>query len=465
MSGTFEQQLRSIVGPKGWKGAEDQAPFLTEWRGDYQSVARAIVCPDSLESLRAVVSLCHSKRVPIVPQGGNTGLCGGAVSSDHEVIVSTQRMRRSPVVLAQDDAMLADAGNSLATLKHAADAADRLFPLSLSAEGSCQIGGNLSTNAGGVNFLRYGGARDQVLGLQVVLADGRVLDDLHVLRKNNAGYDWKHWFIGAEGTLGIITAASLKLWPKPKQRLVCWLAVPDLAEIISIFQQARQDFGNTMTAFELISQRALRFVDRHHASAKIPTHRDTPWYSLIELHGSEAEVNQSYFERFIGGLVDAGKISDAILAQSDAQADALWALRHSISDAQRCEGVSLKHDIALPLSRIAGFVDHVASALEKLCPGIRPVCFGHIGDGNLHYNVSQPTAMSREDFLTLHDNIHDVVHQAVRDCGGTISAEHGIGLKKRTLLREQIGEVAYDVMLAQKRALDPLNLMNPGKVL
>ncbi|MFK8052026.1 MAG: FAD-binding oxidoreductase [Woeseiaceae bacterium] len=463
MSEAFLSELREIVGDEGWVSESAQLPFLREWRGDYKSTASTVVCPSNVSQVSAIVALCARAKVAVVPQGGNTGLCGGAVAERGQVILSLTKMNAAPEVFADDDVVQVEAGCLLADIQAAAAAHDRLFPLSLSAEGSCQIGGNLSTNAGGVNFVRYGGARDQVLGLQVVLANGRIIDDRHHLRKNNAGYDWKHWFIGAEGTLGVVTAASLKLWPKPQKRLVAWLSCESLGDVVSTYRETMANFGSLVSAFELISDRACRFVERRYPDLGAPS--QARWSALIEWHGSNYEIADDAILGFLAGLQRRSIISEAIIAQSESQAERFWQVRHAISSSQRPEGVSFKHDIALPLSKIASFAEQTESALLNLVSGLRPVCFGHMGDGNLHYNISQPRDMDAQDFLVFREPVSSLVHKAVLGAGGTISAEHGIGMKKREWLRTQIGDDAYQTMLAQKRMLDPDNIMNPGKVL
>ena len=457
--------LRDALAPTAWVTGDDMQPFLAEWRGDYESHALAVALPTTTAEVAAVVRACAREKVSIVPQGGNTGLCGGAVATPEQVILSTQRMNQVTALSVQDNCITLQSGCTLLQAKQAALVADRYLPLSLSAEGSCQIGGNLATNAGGVNFLKYGGARDQTLGLEVVLANGEIMDGCSQLRKNNSGYDWKHWFIGAEGTLGIITAATLKLWSLPDRRSVVWLGFDSFRALLDCFKSTRQAFGNTLAAFELIGQRALDFVLRHVVTDSPPIATAHRWYALVEIHGSETEVDAHQVFAFFSRKQFEAEIQNAVVASSERDAERLWRLRHAISEAQRAEGISIKHDIALPLESMPDFVARTENALQAIAPGCRVVCFGHIGDGNLHYNVSQPIDMPVAQFDNMREAIQQTVYETVLQHGGSVSAEHGIGLKKRALLEAQVGRTAYQAMQSLKQALDPQNIMNPGKVL
>ncbi|MEO0345408.1 MAG: FAD-binding oxidoreductase [Pseudomonadota bacterium] len=456
--------LRGVAGDNAVLTTDaDRAPFLTEWRGNYVGEAPIVVQPDSVDAVVAVVGCCAELGVPVVPQGGNTGLVGGSVSGRSDVVVSLSRVNAVREVDATNFSLCVDAGCTLAAAQAAAAAADLMLPLSLSSEGSCQIGGNLATNAGGVNVLRYGNARDQVLGLEVVLPDGTLLSALQGLRKNNAGYDLKQLFVGSEGTLGIITGATLKLVPAPEARLVLWLALDSHTQVLEAYTRFRRALGATMAAFELIPDIAVDFVTRHIEGTRRPA--NAPLHALIELHGGHAEVNRDAVLAAVSEAADSGALRDAIVADSDRDQAALWAVRHHISEAQRHEGASIKHDIAVPLGALQAFIDAVAEPVEALVPGVRAVCFGHIGDGNLHFNLSQPPGLDREAFLAQAPALTRTVHEAAQSLGGTISAEHGIGLLKRDLLASQVGPVSHALMRRLKESLDPDGIMNPGKLL
>ncbi|MEO1595126.1 MAG: FAD-binding oxidoreductase [Pseudomonadota bacterium] len=462
--GQVAQALEAVAGANAVLTAyADRAPFLAEWRGNYAGAAPIVVQPGSVESVSAVVRCCAELGVPVVPQGGNTGLVGGSVSGPAEVVVSLSRLRAVREVDAVNFSLLADAGCTLAAAQAAADEVGLMLPLSLSSEGSCQIGGNLATNAGGVNVLRYGNARDQVLGLEVVLPDGTLLSALQALRKNNAGYDLKHLFVGSEGTLGIITGATLKLVPAPEARLVLWLALDSHAQVLEAYARFRRQFGATMAAFELIPDIAVDFVTRHIEGTRRPA--DAPVHALIELHGGRAEVNRDAVFASVTDAVDSGALRDAVVAESDRDQAALWAVRHHISEAQSHEGASIKHDIAVPLGALQTLIDTATTQVEALVPGVRPVCFGHIGDGNLHFNLSQPQGLDRAAFLAHAPALTRTVHEAAQSLGGTISAEHGIGLLKRDLLAAQVGPASHALMRRLKQSLDPDGIMNPGKLL
>jgi FAD/FMN-containing dehydrogenase len=458
--------MHSLVGDGAvLTDSEALAPYLAEWRGHYRGRASIAVLPRTLEQVAAVVRYCHQHDIGIVPQGGNTGLCGGAVAGEHELLLSLARMNQVREVDAASFAITAEAGCTLAAVQAAAADKGRLFPLSLSAEGSCQIGGNLSTNAGGVNVLRYGGARDLTLGLEVVLPDGRVFSSLDALRKNTAGYDLKQLFIGAEGTLGVITAATLKLFAQPGGRATAWVALDSAADAVALFGAARDALGEGLTAFELIPDIALDMILAHVPGCRAPLDRRYGVAVLLELSGAEQAPVAASLERFLTARHESGEVRDAAIAANNAQAAAFWRLRHSISDAQRQQGVSLKHDIALPVGRLADFMRAAERALRDALPDVRIVSFGHVGDGNLHYNLSQPAAMPAEAFRAQAERLTGIVHAACLDHGGTISAEHGVGQLKRDALRRQVGPVAHDLMRSIKSALDPKGLMNPGKVL
>ena len=459
------EKLKDIVGPAGWTADPvDLEPHLTEWRGLWRGTTALMVSPQTTDQVARIVAACSATGTAIVPQGGNTGLCGGAIpdESGDQVLLSLSRMSSIRALDAEDYSMVVEAGCILSDLQAAAAAAGRMFPLSLAAEGSCQIGGNLSTNAGGINVLRYGTARDQVLGLEVVLADGTIWDGLRSLRKDTAGYDLKQLFIGAEGTLGIITAATLKLYPAVQNVKTAFVAVPSAQSAVELLAALHQDLSDRLQAFELIPDRALRYVERHVPSASIPFDNGHPWYVLLE---SANAMDDETLERHLLRLLEASIASDAIVAKNAAEAAGLWHLRHSISEAQKKEGASLKHDVSVPVARIGEFIDAATSAVEQAAPGARVVAFGHVGDGNVHFNVSQPGDDPPHAFLAQRDAVASVVYDMVASFGGSISAEHGIGQGKREHLRFYRSETELDLMRTLKAALDPQHILNPGKVI
>jgi len=462
------RMLADVVGvDQVLTASADLAPYLVDWRGRYRGSARCVVRPADTAAVAGVVRACGAVRVPIVPQGGNTSLCGAATppADGGAVVVSLSRLDRLRAIDPANNTMTVEAGCILARLHAAAAAAGRLFPLSLAAEGSCQIGGNLSTNAGGVQVLRYGNTRELTLGLEVVLPNGEVWDGLHGLRKDNTGYDLKHLFIGAEGTLGIITAAVLKLFPLLPARATAWLAIASPALAIRLLARLQASFDAALTACELVSEVALDLVRQHLPStqAAVPASR---WHLLIELtSGGEESALRETLAVCLAQAIEAGELGDAVLAQSDEQARQVWRLRENIGEAQRIDGPSIKHDVSLPISLLPEFIDRADAALNAAFPGIRIVTFGHIGDGNLHYNQSYPRAGDNADFIARQGVVNRIVHDLVHALGGSISAEHGIGQLKRDELLRYKSPVEIEMMRAVKRALDPLALMNPGKVL
>ena len=460
--------LTTLVGEANVLTAEgDMAPHLGDWRGRYRGTARCVVRPGSTAEVAAVVHACAAAGTPIVPQGGNTSHCGASIPdlTGRAVVLSLSRMRGVRAIDADNNTMTVEAGCVLHNIQEAARAVDRLFPLSLAAEGSCQIGGNLATNAGGVQVLRYGNARELVLGLEVVLPDGRVWDGLRGLRKDNTGYDMKQLFIGSEGTLGIITAAVLKLFPLPRARATAWLAIDSAHTATRLLGQLQAAFGTSLTACELVSDVSLGLVLKNIRGARAPL-GDSPWHLLVELSGpgDDTELRVG-LEAFLERALENREIVDAVVAQSGEQAEQLWVLRESISEAQKIEGFSIKHDISVPVSRIGEFIDRAGAALQAAYPGIRIVAFGHVGDGNLHYNQSKPEAGENAAFIAAQSQVNRIVHDIVHELGGSISAEHGIGQLKREELQRYKSAVELDMMRAVKQALDPQWIMNPGKVL
>jgi FAD/FMN-containing dehydrogenase len=462
-------RLCSAVGPKGFILDPDlMAPYLLDERGMYRGKTPVVLRPASTAEVAEIVRICAETGTPIVPQGGNTGLCGAATPYEdgRAVLMSLTRMNRVREVDPLNYTITVEAGVILADVQAEAAKADRLFPLSLGGEGSARIGGNLSTNAGGTGVLKYGNARDLVLGVEVVLPDGRVLDLLCGLRKDNTGYDLKQLFIGAEGTLGIITACVLKTFPRPGDVQTAFCAVASPAASVELLSRARTLSDDRVITFEWIGSTAYDFGMRHIPGLRRPLVNDYDHYVLIELAaGSAASGLRETMEAVLADGVENGLVLDAAIAESTAQAKAFWKIRETLPEAQKSEGVSIKHDVSVPISRIAEFIDVASAKLTARVPGIRVCAFGHIGDGNLHFNVSQPAGGDGAAFQALHHDINRIVHDTVVGMRGSISAEHGIGRLKREELQHYKSPVALDVMRALKAALDPKGIMNPGKVL
>lgn len=461
-------RLKEIVGPKGVvDDANDMAPYLVERRDLYRGRTPLVLKPASTAELSALMKIAHETGTKIVPQGGNTGLVGGQIpfESGEEIVLSLARMNRVLALDAENNTLTVEAGVTLAAAQAAAEAAGRLFPLSLASEGSCQIGGNLSTNAGGTAVLRYGNARELVLGLEVVLADGRIWSALTGLRKDNTGYDLKQLFLGSEGTLGIIAAAVLKLFPKPRAVETAFAAVPDVASAVSLLRLAEEKAGGLVTGFELMPRIGIDFVTKHLPDAVDPLAAPSPWYVLIELSsGGEDDALRIALETALGAAMEKGLVADAALARSETQRADFWRLRESMSDVQRLEGGSIKHDVSVPVSAVAEFIARATAAVEARLPGIRPVPFGHVGDGNIHFNLSQPPSADKAAYLARWDEMSAIVHGIVRELGGSISAEHGVGRMKRDEIAATKSPVEIELMRTLKRALDPKNILNPGKV-
>jgi FAD/FMN-containing dehydrogenase len=450
---SLHKRFADIVGAANVLTAPaDTKPYFTDWRRQYSAPGECVVRPASTLEVSKVVALCAAEGIAVVPQGGNTGLVGGSVPTGarREIVLALGRMNRIRALDALNDTVTVEAGCVLAAVQDAADQAGRLFPLSLAAEGSCQIGGNLSTNAGGVNVLRYGNAREQVLGLEVVLPDGRIWDGLRGLRKDNTGYDLKQIFLGAEGTLGVITAAVLRLYPKPAASATAWIAVRSPRDAVELLAALRERLGERISAFELVSRACLEAVLRHARDLKDPLPAPHPWYVLAQLadSGATAELEERAAEA-LGGR-------EAVLAQSGEQARSLWRIRETIPEAQFA---NVKHDISLPISRIPDFVERAGRALREAYPGTEIYCFGHVGDGNLHYNVGP------QRLLEERASVSRVVYDEVERLRGSISAEHGLGQLKREEIRAHKPALELELMRRLKSALDPHGLMNPGKVL
>jgi FAD/FMN-containing dehydrogenase len=444
------------------------APYLLDQRRRFNGKALAIVKPGNTEQVAAIVELCNRFQVPLVPQGGNTGLVLGSVpdTSGKAIVLSLTRLNRIRSIDPVNNTMTVEAGCILKNIQDTATNAGRLFPLSLAAEGSCTIGGNLSTNAGGTAVLRYGNTRDLCLGLEVVTPQGEIWSSLRGLRKDNTGFDLRDLFIGAEGTLGIICAAVLKLFPQPKATLTAMAALPSPDHALRLLSLAQQHCGPTLTGFELMSDYCLQLVATHFPQLRPPFAQPFPQYVLLELsdHESEAHANET-LEALIGDALEQGIIQDAVVAASIAHSKTLWNLREHIPLAQAAAGKNIKHDISLPISRIGDFIRETDALLQQQFAGCRLVTFGHLGDGNLHYNVSPPAGTSEGDFLNRQAEVNRVVHDSVHRFGGSISAEHGIGALKRDEIRLYKSELEMRLMQSIKQALDPLGLMNPGKLL
>jgi len=462
------ERLCAAAGPGGWTmDQHDIAPHLVEARGLFRGASPLLLKPPDTAAVATIMAICHETRTKVVPQGGNTGLVGGATPFDggDEVLLSLARMNRVRAIDALDNTLTVEAGCTLAAVQQAAASADRLFPLRIASEGSCTIGGNLSTNAGGTQVIRYGNTRDLVLGIEAVLPDGRVWNGLRALRKDNTGYDLKQLFIGGEGTLGVITAAVLKLFPRPRDVQTAMVAVPSPAAGIELLSLGRGLTGDQLTAFELMARIGLDFVLRHVPATADPFRDRHDWYALIEVSGGDSPgALRPAMEALLETALERGLAVDAVLAESVAQAQALWRLREDLSDAQKPEGGSIKHDISVPVSRMADFIARADVAVRALVPNCRPVAFGHVGDGNVHFNVSQPVGADRAVFLARWGEVNKVVHDIAAGLDGSISAEHGIGRLKRDELVHYKGAVELDLMRAVKAALDPRGIMNPGKM-
>jgi FAD/FMN-containing dehydrogenase len=467
---TFLAELQALLGAGHVLTGEDTDSYTLDWRGRYRGRALAVVRPDSAESVAAIVRLCARHGVPLVPQGGNTGLCGGATPADDgkAVLLSLARMNRVRAIDTDNDTITVEAGCILQAVQQAAEQAGRLFPLSLAAEGSCTIGGNLATNAGGTQVLRYGNTRDLTLGLEVVTPDGEIWHGLRGLRKDNTGYDLRDIYIGSEGTLGIITAATLKLFPMPVARCTALLAVPDVESGVQLLGRARKGFGAALTGFELMAGNCLQAVVRLYPQQRLPFSGEStqsPWFALLELSDSESEAHaRERFETVLGEAIEAGLATDAAIAENITQSRALWHLRESIPLAEAELGKSIKHDVSVPISRIADFVRTTNALLQKDFPGIGHVIFGHLGDGNLHYNVTRAPGQEEAALLAQQPKVYGVVHDSVHAHGGSISAEHGVGQLKIDELPRYKDPVELALMRRIKKALDPAGIMNPGKV-
>lgn len=458
-------KFRAIVGDKyAVTDKEDIAPYVTEERDLFHGNSPLVLRPGTTAEVSDICKLASAHKIALVPQGGNTGLVGGQTPHNGEVVVSLRRLDKIREVDAASNTMTCEAGVVLQVAQQRARDVDRLFPLSLGAEGSCTIGGNLSTNAGGTAALAYGVAREMALGLEVVLADGRILNSLSKLKKDNTGYDLRNLFIGAEGTLGIITAATLKLFPKPRAVETAYVGLQSPAQALKLLSIAQNEAAGSLTSFELLADIAVDFSIRHGIDIRDPLTTKHPWYVLMELSSSRDDARDA-LEQILADGMEEGIVDDAVIAANLSQRAAFWKLRDEMSAAQKPEGGSIKHDISVPVAAVPDFIEQANAAVVKLIPGSRPVPFGHLGDGNIHYNVSQPIGDRSDDFLARWHDVNEVVFAIVKRMGGSISAEHGIGVLKRAELPDVKDKVAIELMHGIKAMLDPLGIMNPGKVL
>jgi FAD/FMN-containing dehydrogenase len=464
----FPGKLHELVGAEAvLTQPADIEPYLTDHRRRYRGAAAAVVLPRTTEQVSRLLAWCQAERVPVVPQGGNTGYCGGATpdSSGRSLVLAMGRMNRIRSVDAENFALVAEAGCVLSGVQAAALEADRLFPLSLGSEASCQIGGNLATNAGGTAVLRYGSARELTLGVEAVLADGSVISQLAPLRKDNTGYDLKNLLVGSEGTLGVITAACLKLFPRPLSQATAWIGIPSPAAAIALLARLRAASGDALTTLELVPESALQLVLRHIDAARDPGLNTCPWYVLVELTSSSESDLATLLEEQLSAAGEAGLMLDAALAQNATQREGFWRLRESVPEAQRLAGGSLKHDVSVPVASIPEFIARGAELCARLAPEGYLVAYGHAGDGNLHFNLNQLEGTVAADFLAREAPLRRAVHDLVATFGGSFSAEHGIGQLKVEELRRYASPAELAAMHRIKQALDPHGILNPGKVL
>jgi len=462
-------RLAAIVGDTNvLTAADDVLPYRIEQRGLYQGKPAAVVRPGSVDEVVALVRLARETATPIVPQGGNTGLVGAQVpdESGRELIVSLQRLDRVRDIDVDGRTATVEAGLILERLQELADEHDLLFPLALGSQGSCRIGGNISTNAGGTGVLAYGNTRDLVLGLEVVLANGEIWNGLRRLRKDNTGYDLKQLFIGGEGTLGLITAAVVRLFPKPRGRRVSFAGMESPREALSLYRMADSHAGRNLTGFEIIPRIGLDFALRHLDGTRDPLTGSHPWYVLMEVSSNRDDADAATVsERILADAIEREIVFDAVISQSEDQAAAFWRIRHEMSDVQKPEGGSIKHDVSVPVASVPELLERADAAVKAFMPGVRPVPFGHMGDGNIHLNISQPVGMDTKAFMAEMAAINEIVHSIVIDLDGSISAEHGIGRLKQHMLEEVKSEVELEMMRNIKRSFDPNNILNPGRIL
>ncbi len=458
--GTVTGDERVLTDPQSMQ------PYLEERRGRYESNALAVVRPNTTDQVAKVVHICQRENISIVPQSGNTGLCGGAVATRGQIILSLDRMNNIRFVDSENYTITVEAGCILANVQQAAKEQSRYFPLSLSAEGSCQIGGNLATNAGGLNVLRYGNARDLTLGLESVLPDGSIWNGLNALRKNNTGYDLKNLLVGSEGTLGIITAAVLKLFPYPVESHTAFVGFNELERCPELLSRCRESSGDQISSFELIARTCLDFAFEHIGDSRDPFGESYKWYVLLEFSSTRRDAGlREALEQVLHQSLQDNLIQDAAINENEAQAQAFWFLREAIIEGQKFEGASLKHDVSVQIADVPSFIHQATDKVLERLPGIRVCAFGHAGDGNIHLNLSQPRDMDAEKYLSLQAEINNIVNSVVIDLGGSFSAEHGVGIMRLNDMRRYKDKVELAMMHSIKQSLDPNNIMNPGKVL
>lgn len=465
---SFLQRLHAIVGDAGLvQDPEQKENFDIDWLKKWKGVSSAVVRPANTAEVSAVMQLCHETRTPVVTQGGNTGMSGGATPDDSgaQLTLCTTRLNKIRNVDPLNNTMTVEAGVLLAHVQTAADEANRYFPLSLGSEGSCTIGGNLATNAGGIAVLRYGNTRDLVLGVEVVLPNGKIWSGLKALRKDNTGYSLRDMFIGSEGTLGIITAAVLKLFPKPTARISAWIGCDTMQHLLEVLARVRNDCGDRLVAFEMMTEASLQLVLEHVTDVRRPLQATHRYHALIELADTKSSDLESLLESNLEQAMGAGLIEDAVIGTNIAQKQAFWKVREGISQAQVRAGKAIKHDISLPISSLPKFVDNAMSAVRALKPDANVINFGHMGDGNLHFNVLIPLDTPISEFTQCVQQLNRVVHDLVTEAGGSISAEHGVGQLRRDELRHYKSETEFELMMLIKQTLDPNQIMNPGKLL
>ena len=462
-------RLKAAVGPGGWtEDQEEIAPWVREDRGLWFGSATLMLKPANTDEVSQILRICNETDTCLVPQGGNTSLVGASIpiEGQHEIVLSLRRLNRIRDIDPLSNTIIVEAGCILADIQDAADEVERLFPLSLGSQGSCRIGGNLSTNAGGTGVLKYGNTRDLALGLEVVLPNGDIINDLKTLRKDNTGYSVKNLFIGAEGTLGVITAASLKLFPKPGDVLTGFVAIPHVAATIDLLSRARQAVGDTVTAFELIPRIGIDFLCKHIEGSRDPLENQYEWYALIEISAPGKDVDlRTAFENMLEAAYNDDVLEDAVIAESAAQANQLWRMRESLNEAQKPEGASIKHDVSVPITEIPQLIAEGSEAISAMIEDVRVLAFGHVGDGNVHFNFSRPLTMKDADFMAQAEKIHHIIHDIVHKLGGSISAEHGLGRHKREEIKRFKDPASLELMSKIKDLIDPNGIMNPGKVI
>ncbi len=459
-------RFAAIVGDKyAITDPDALAPHLIEGRGLYHGRTAMMLKPANTAEVAAILKLANETRTAIVPQGGNTGLVGGQIPFDGEIILSLTRLDKIREIDIESNTMTLEAGVVLQKAQDAADASGRLFPLSLGSEGSCTIGGNLSSNAGGTGALAYGIARELMVGVEVVLADGRVMNLLRKLKKDNTGYDLRHLFVGAEGTLGVITAAVVKLFPQPRAIETAFIGLPSPEAAVKLLNLAQSRIGGTVTGFELMIRDIISFALKHGHNVRDPLSTVHPWYVLMEVSSQQETGLRDNFEAFLAEAIEQGLVADATIAANIDQTKAFWHMRHTLTEVQKPEGGSIKHDVSVPVAAVPQFLAEASAAVVALIPGSRPVPFGHVGDGNMHFNVSQPVGADKDAFLARWKDVNAVVDKIVLKLGGSFSAEHGIGKLKRETLAKVKDPVALDLMRELKKTFDPNGILNPGKVL